>query len=168
MSKEQGKLNPLFIIVVAVIILTLFVRYSFEDSTLLSAGSLSYPTVKTYMGIFFIVFSLLKLCDLDKFAEMFRSYDFIAKKFYPYAWLYPFAELGFGISYLFNYEVTSVNFLVVVLLSVETIGVLQHMEEKKPEKIRCACLGPHFELYLSTATIVENTSMVLLAALMML
>ena len=73
MSKEQGKLNPLFIIVVAVIILTLFVRYSFEDSTLLSAGSLSYPTVKTYMGIFFIVFSLLKLCDLDKFAEMFKS-----------------------------------------------------------------------------------------------
>src|SRR3989344_693013 len=81
MSKEQGKLNPLFIIVVAVIILTLFVRYSFEDSTLLSAGSLSYPTVKTYMGIFFIVFSLLKLCDLDKFAEMFRSYDFMQRNF---------------------------------------------------------------------------------------
>src|SRR3546814_15004487 len=38
------------------------------------------------------VLALLKLQNVDKFATMFLNYDLLAKRWVPYATIYPFAE----------------------------------------------------------------------------
>ena len=53
--------------------------------------------LKKYMGIIYIVFSILKLYDLSKFADIFSKYDIIGSKFNFYSYLYPFIEILLGI-----------------------------------------------------------------------
>ena len=45
-----------------------------------------------FISFSMIVLALLKLQDVDKFATMFLNYDLLAKRWVPYASIYPFAE----------------------------------------------------------------------------
>ena len=51
----------------------------------------------SYMGIFFIIFSFLKLLNVSGFSMTFKKYDLISKIIPPYATSYPFIELSLGL-----------------------------------------------------------------------
>jgi len=53
-----------------------------------------------------------------------------------------------------------------VVLSIGTIGVVQSNLSK--QQIKCACLGDVFKLPMSTVTVIENVSMLLMAGVMLL
>ena len=47
----------------------------------------------SYMGIFFLIFSFLKLIDVKGFSGSFKKYDLISKMIPGFAITYPFLEL---------------------------------------------------------------------------
>jgi len=53
-----------------------------------------------------------------------------------------------------------------VVLGIGTVGVVKSNLSK--QRIKCACLGDVFNLPMSTVTIVENVSMLLMAGFMLI
>ncbi|MCA9308873.1 hypothetical protein KC973_00695, partial [Candidatus Saccharibacteria bacterium] len=92
--------------------------------------------------------------------------DVIAKRFKPYAYLYPFIELGLGVLYLLNLAAAYRDAVTLVIMGVGVVGVTQ--EIKKRSGIHCACLGNVIKLPLSTVSLVEDAGMGLMALIMLL
>jgi hypothetical protein len=88
-------------------------------------------------------------------------YDIVADKWKFWGYLYPFVELMLGILYLINIVPFYVNLTTVIVLGVSSVGVIK--SNLKKEQIKCACLGDVFQLPMSTVTIFEDLSMVLMA-----
>ena len=98
---------------------------------------------------------------------LFRSqYDLLAARWRGWGYVYPFVELGLGILYLTNLAPAFTNWTTVLVLGFSSLGVIKSNLEKR--QIRCACLGDVFNLPMSTVTIVEDVTMVLMAAWMLL
>jgi hypothetical protein len=55
----------------------------------------------SFMGWWFIIFSLMKLYNLPAFVDGFVSYDIVAARWHLYAWIYPFIELVLGLFFFF-------------------------------------------------------------------
>ena len=91
-------------------------------------------------------------------------YDIIAKKIPIWAYIYPFIELGLGLSFLSNIYPLITNSITFIVMSISIIGVLQAVLNKK--KIQCACLGAVFNLPMSTVTIIEDALMIVMSGIM--
>ncbi len=68
-------------------------------------------------------------------------------------------------AYLTGFQPELTNLLTLVVMSVSAIGVVQSLMAKR--KIRCACLGTVFNLPMSTVTLVEDSLMAGMAAVML-
>lgn len=119
-----------------------------------------------FMAGFFITFSFFKLLNLRDFADSYKTYDLPAKYIPGYAYLYPFIELGLGISFLVGFNPFYVNVTTIIVMGISSIGVIQSLLDKR--KIQCACLGAVFNLPMSTITLVEDLLMVGMAIAMLL
>ena len=93
-------------------------------------------------------------------------YDIVAQKIKAYGFIYPFIELGLGISYLTAFNPTFTNAATILVMGISSIGVIQSVLNKK--KIQCACLGAVFNLPMSTVTIIEDLLMVAMAIMALL
>jgi len=125
----------------------------------------SMSLMSHFMGGFFLVFSFFKLLNLKGFADSYTTYDVLAKRFKAYAYIYPFIELGLGMSYLLGVSPWTTNLITVLVMGVSSIGVLQSLLKK--QAIRCACLGTVFNLPMSTITLFEDLLMLVMAAIML-
>ena len=119
----------------------------------------------TFMAGFFLIFSFFKMLDISGFASSYRMYDVVAKAVPAYGFVYPFIELALGAAYLTGFNPVITNWTTLVVMSVSLIGVVQSVLNKR--KIRCACLGSVFNLPMTTVTIVEDSLMIGMAALML-
>lgn len=118
-----------------------------------------------FMAGFFLVFSFFKLLDLPGFAESYRSYDIVAKKWKIWGFIYPFVELALGLAYLFAFNPLLTNSISFLVMSVSIVGVIQSVVNKK--QIKCACLGAVFNLPMSTVTIIEDALMIGMSGIML-
>ncbi|MEJ7661863.1 MAG: hypothetical protein WKG07_20935 [Hymenobacter sp.] len=53
-----------------------------------------------FIAVSMCLLAMLKLQDLERFSSMFLGYDLLARRYVPYAYAYPFAELAAGIPML--------------------------------------------------------------------
>jgi hypothetical protein len=140
---------------------------------ILSATALAYRTegnffawMHFFMGFFLCQFSMLKLFHPSDFADGFQMYDLVAKKFRGYAYLYPWIELGLGLSYLsFIYPIAT-YIATIVVMGIGTIGVIRAL--RAGLDVRCACMGTILNVPLSTVTLSEDIGMGVMACLMLL
>jgi hypothetical protein len=131
----------------------------------LRAGHLEWmATMNGFMGSFFVVFSFFKLLDIRGFANAYRSYDIIAKRFPAYGYAYPFVELGLGLCYAMALAPLAANIANFAVMSLSTVGVFRNLLKKT--KIQCACLGTGFNLPMSRVTLIEDLLMVGMSAIM--
>lgn len=119
-----------------------------------------------FMALFFMVFSFFKLLDLRGFQSSFKQYDPLASALPFYGWIYPFIELGLGISLIRNYAPNWMLMLILGVLGITTVGVTRVLLQKKT--MQCACLGSVLKLPMTEATLIENTIMLVMAASMLL
>ena len=145
--------KPLLLVISFILLISLLSSYK------TSFHLMSWMT--NFMGGFFIAFSFFKFLDLNGFSNSFASYDIIAKKWKGYGKIYPFIELGLGVSYLLALQSAITNTICILILTASTIGVIQAVLSKK--QIQCACLGTVFNLPMSTVTIIENFTMISMA-----
>jgi len=124
-----------------------------------------HRAMELFMGLFFLGFAFFKLLDVSKFADAFSSYDLVAARSRGYALAYPFIELALGVAYLFSLFPTATHVATIVVMGVGLIGVVRAVARR--QAIQCACLGTAFNLPMSSVTIVENSAMILMAAVML-
>jgi YHS domain-containing protein len=120
--------------------------------------SISGDFMLKYMGVFFIVFSLMKMLDVKGFADAFSMYDLIAKRSRSYALIYPFIELALGILYLTETWIIGAAWVTLIIMFIGAIGVGRNLLSKN--KIQCACLGTKIGVPLTKVTFLEDLIMV--------
>lgn len=143
--------------------------------TALMAAAASYAvygspfTVRA--GEWFIAFSMcilamLKLQNVDKFATMFLNYDLLAKRWVPYASIYPFAEGLAGVLMAAG----ALNWISIpVALFIGTIGAVSVFKAVYLEKraLKCACVGGDSNVPLGFVSLTENLMMIAMASWML-
>ncbi len=149
--------------------LFLVLAYLAGGSLLLEAGMIhtggawnSMRLMRHFMAGFFLIFSFFKLLNLQAFADAYEGYDIVARRWPFWGMLYPWVELGLGVSYLAHFLPVATYAITLLVMSVSSIGVVQTVLARRT--IRCACLGTVFNLPMSTVTIVEDLLMVAMAA----
>jgi len=149
--------KPLFLIVGFIAGVTGLAQFPFENFS-------EMMWMRHFMAGFFIVFSFFKILNIKGFADSYRIYDLLAEKWYAWGLIYPFIELGLGVSYLIDIAPVATNIITAVVLGFSAIGVIKSNLNKR--KIKCACLGDVFNLPMSKITIIEDLSMVAMALIM--
>ena len=157
-EKTIGTYKPLILIVIFITGVSILTQYPFE-------GFSVELWMRHFMAGFFIVFSFFKFLNLEGFANSYRMYDIVSAKWKGWGYIYPFVELALGILYLLNIAKFETNLATVIILGISSIGVIKSNLDKK--KIKCACLGDVFNLPMSTVTIVEDLTMVVMAGWML-
>ena len=150
--------KPLILIVAFITGVSLLAQYPFGDFS-------AMLWMRHFMAGFFIVFSFFKLLNLKGFVNAYRGYDLVAERWNGWGFVYPFVELALGLLYLTGTAPFWTNVATVVILGISSLGVIKSNLNK--QKIKCACLGDVFALPMSTITIIEDLTMVAMAAIML-
>ncbi|WP_235957482.1 glutaredoxin family protein [Sphingopyxis microcysteis] len=115
-----------------------------------------------FISFSMIVLALLKLQDVDKFATMFLNYDLLAKRWVPYASIYPFAEGLAGVLMTAH----ALNWLSIpIALFIGGIGAVSVFKAVYIDRrdIKCACVGGSSKVPLGFVSLTENVMMVAMA-----
>jgi hypothetical protein len=145
--------------------LLLILLFLLGGTALLEVGAGVFDPMRAmrhFMAGFFLVFGFFKLLNVPAFADAYRGYDVVAKAWPGWGYVYPFVEVALGAAYLSNLVPVAVNVVTLVVMGVSTVGVVQSVFARR--KIRCACLGTVFNLPMSAITIIEDVTMVVMAA----
>lgn len=115
-----------------------------------------------FISFSMIVLALLKLQDVDKFATMFLNYDLLAKRWVPYASVYPFAE---GLAGILMTAHASNWLSIPIALFIGGIGAVSVFKAVYIDKrdIKCACVGGGSKVPLGFVSLTENVMMVAMA-----
>lgn len=152
-------LYPLFLIVGFIMGVTLLVAWSTGNWQV-------EPMMRHFMAGFFIVFSFFKLLDPPGFVSAYRGYDLLARRSAAWAWAYPYVELALGVMYLMAWLPMTTNIITLILMLIGAAGVLKSLLNKRA--IRCACLGTALNLPMTKVTLVEDLTMAIMAAVMII
>lgn len=131
----------------------------------LAASQAAYGTPFTVRAAeWFIAFSmavlaLLKLQNVERFSTMFLNYDLLAKRWLPYAYIYPFAEGLAGIL-MIGGVLTWLSVPVAFLIgSIGTVSVFKAVYIDRRE-LKCACVGGSSNVPLGFVSLTENLMMI--------
>lgn len=120
-----------------------------------------------FVSLSMCVLALLKLQDIERFSSMFLNYDLLAKRWVPYATLYPFLEALAGVLMLGGIlGVVSIP----VALFIGGIGAGSVIKAVYIDRrsLRCACVGGASRVPLGPVSLAENLMMVGMALWMLL
>ena len=120
----------------------------------------------SYMGIFFLLFSFLKLIDVKGFSGSFKKYDLISKIIPSFAITYPFVELFLALAFLSGYLLFASYIMTIIFMASQFFGVFISLQKK--EVIKCACMGSSISIDISTLTLIENLVMILMSSYMII
>ena len=138
----------------------------------LAASHAAYGTLFTLRaGEWFIAFSMcllamLKLQDVESFSSMFLGYDLLARRWVPYAYIYPFAEaLAGGLMISGALPWLSIP-LALFIGGIGAVSVFYAVYVQKRE-LKCACVGGGSNVPLGFVSLTENVMMVAMAVWML-
>lgn len=123
-------------------------------------------------GEWFIAFSMCalaiqKLRDVDGFATMFLGYDLLARRWVPYAYLYPFGEALAGVLMIAGVATWLAAPVALFIGGVGAVSVFYAVYVQKRE-LTCACVGGSSNVPLGFVSLTENVMMVAMAIWMLL
>jgi hypothetical protein len=115
-----------------------------------------------FISLSMCVLALLKLQDVEKFSTMFLNYDLLARRWVPYAYIYPFAEGVAGVLMTAHaFDVISIP-LAFTIGSIGAVSVFKAVYVDKRE-LKCACVGGNSNVPLGFVSLTENLMMVAMA-----
>jgi glutaredoxin len=133
----------------------------------LTGQLLSWRTLQGFIGLSMVVLAMLKLQNLEKFSTMFLNYDLLARRWIPYSYIYPFAELGAGLLMTAG----ALNIVSIpVALFIGVIGAVSVFKAVYIDKreLKCACVGGESNVPLGFLSLTENLMMILMAVWMLI
>ena len=108
------------------------------------------------------ILAMLKLQDVEKFSTMFLGYDLLARRWVPYAYLYPYLEALAGVLM----AARALDWLSIpVALTIGSIGAVSvyYAVYVQKREIKCACVGGSSNVPLGFVSLTENLAMVAMA-----
>ncbi len=115
-----------------------------------------------FIALSMCILAMLKLQDIESFSSMFLNYDLLAKRWVPYAYIYPFAELAAGLLMVAG----ALNWLSIpIALFIGGIGAVSVFKAVYIDRrdIKCACVGGSSRVPLGFVSLTENVMMVAMA-----
>ncbi|MCW5647515.1 MAG: glutaredoxin [Sphingopyxis sp.] len=127
--------------------------------------ALTIRAAEWFISFSMIVLALLKLQDLGKFATMFLNYDLLARRWVPYASIYPFAE---GLAGVLMTAHALPWLSIPVALFIGGIGAASVFKAVYIDKreLKCACVGGDSNVPLGFVSLTENLMMIGMAVWM--
>jgi hypothetical protein len=119
-----------------------------------------------YMGVLLVLFALLKIFDLEGFANGFAMYDLIAKRYPAWGYIYPFVELALGLAFFAFFWPTATYIVTIMVFTSGAVGVVLALQ--RGLNIACACMGSVLLVPLSTVTLTEDVLMVAMAIMLLM
>ncbi|WP_237452294.1 glutaredoxin family protein [Qipengyuania algicida] len=136
-------------------------------SWLMSSGLLSVMSAELFISITMCLLALQKLRDVDGFATMFLGYDLLAKRWVPYATIYPFAEALAGVLMTAHaLDWLSVP-IALIIGGIGAVSVFYAVYVQKRE-LKCACVGGSSNVPLGFVSLTENVMMFAMGIWMLL
>lgn len=115
--------------------------------------------VPHFISITMVLLALMKLRDVESFSTMFLNYDVLARRWVPYGYVYPYAELLAGLL-MFAGVLSYVSIpLALFIGSVGAWSVFQAVYLEK-RTLKCACVGGDTNVPLGFVSLTENLMMV--------
>lgn len=135
-------------------------------SWMMSGSLLTVRTAELFVAIAMCLLAVPKLQDIDAFATMFLGYDLLAKRWLPYAYIYPFAEGLAGVLMLAH----GLDWLSIpVAFFIGSVGAWSVFYAVYVQKrdIKCACVGGNTRVPLGFVSLTENLMMIAMALWML-
>ncbi len=115
-----------------------------------------------FIALSMCVLAIQKLRDVDGFATMFLGYDLLAKRWLPYAYLYPFGEALAGILMIAGAAMWLAVPVALFIGGIGAVSVFYAVYVQKRE-LKCACVGGSSNVPLGFVSLTENVMMVAMA-----
>jgi uncharacterized membrane protein len=122
--------------------------------------------VMVFMGIWYTLFAILKLSDVEQFSKMLKKYDIIASKIPFWGKIYPFIEAVLGLWFISEWNIQSASIVGLIFSIFSIIGVIKVIFSK--QKIKCACVGTSAKMNVGWVTFSEQFIMIVLGFYMLL
>ena len=119
-----------------------------------------------FVSISMCVLALLKLQDVETFSTMFLNYDLLARRWVPYAYLYPFAEALAGVLMTAGALTWFAAPLALFIGGIGAVSVFKAVYVDR-RALKCACVGGSSSVPLGFVSLTENAMMVAMAAWML-
>ena len=131
----------------------------------LTTGSITWHVLPNFIATAMCLLAMLKLQDVESFSSMFLNYDLLARRWVPYGYIYPFAELLAGVLMLAG-VLTWLS--VPVALFIGGIGAASVFKAVYIDRreLKCACVGGGSNVPLGFVSLTENVMMVGMAVWM--
>ncbi|MHB8284738.1 MAG: MauE/DoxX family redox-associated membrane protein [Caulobacteraceae bacterium] len=119
-----------------------------------------------FMALSMCVLAMLKLQNVETFSSQFLGYDLLARRWVPYAYVYPYAELLAGVLMIAG-VLRRVAVPVALFIGViGTVSVVKAVYVDRRE-LKCACVGGGSNVPLGFLSLTENLMMVAMALWML-
>jgi len=127
-----------------------------------TGSPLTLRAAELFIAISMALLAMLKLQDVDRFATMFIGYDLLARRWLPYAYIYPFAE---GLAGVLMAGRLLPWLSIPVALFIGTIGAISvfYAVYVQKRELECACVGGSGKVPLGPVSLLENVMMVAMA-----
>lgn len=119
----------------------------------------SLRTAELFVAISMTLLALLKLQDVERFSTMFLNYDLLARRWVPYSYAYPYAELFAGILMISGTWTWAAAPVALFIGTVGAVSVFKAVYIDRRE-LRCACVGGDSKVPLGFVSLTENLMMV--------
>lgn len=127
---------------------------------------LTVRAAEWFVAFAMMILAMLKLQDVQSFATMFLGYDLLARRWVPYATLYPFLEWTAGALMAAHWlDVVSIP-MALFIGSIGAASVFYAVYVQKRD-IKCACVGGSSRVPLGFVSLSENIAMVGMALWML-
>lgn len=154
-KSPAGQQGTTYTPVIAIFAVTLLLSLAFS----LSGAGLSMYTLELFVALTMAVLAIQKLQDLTSFSNSFITYDLLAMKVIPYAYVYPFLEAFVGIGMIAALPLYLVAPISLFIGSVGAISVIKAVYIDKRE-LKCACVGGDSNVPLGFISLTENLFMI--------
>ncbi|MGR3436100.1 MAG: MauE/DoxX family redox-associated membrane protein [Shimia sp.] len=121
-------------------------------------GAITWQTLGWFVSISMILLGMQKLRDLEAFTTSFLNYDLLARRWVPYAYVYPFVETGAGILMAGMIATWLAAPAALVVATIGAVSVFKAVYIDKRE-LKCACVGGGSNVPLGAVSLIENLMM---------
>ncbi|UPK88941.1 glutaredoxin [Pseudomonas sp. A2] len=135
---------------------------------LVTYGTLFTPwLIQGFLAITMFLLAMLKLQDVESFSNMFLGYDLLARRWVPYAYLYPYGEALVGLLMVAGVLAWLSGPLALMLGGGGAVSVFYAVYIQKRE-LTCACVGGNSKVPLGAVSLTENLVMFCMGGWMLL
>ena len=132
----------------------------------LSMRAITGMVAPNFIAVAMCLLAMLKLQDVERFSTMFLNYDLLARRWVPYGYVYPFAELGAGVLMLAGVLTWLSAPVALFIGGIGAVSVFKAVYVDR-RQLKCACVGGSSNVPLGFVSLTENLMMIGMAVWML-